>query len=556
MMHIYQRGSTNLEEKAYYIVIWIIAFISIFSLFGGVMEPDGALYASIAKNMLLYNDWLNLYVRGQDWLDKPHLTFWLAASSFKLLGISGFAYKLPSLLFGWLGSYYLYLLGSKLYKRRIALIAVVMFMTAFHVVISNFDVRAEIYLTTFTLAAVFHYYIAYRSLSYHVIPGSFFLACGIMVKGIFVIIPVLSGFICYWIITKQYREFIKLKWWLALLLVGIFILPELYALYIQFDMHPEKVIFNQQNVSGIRFFFWDSQFGRFFNTGPIKGKGDVSFFLHTTLWAFLPWSVIFYIAVFNKLKKRSIIGKKKATTLIINSNALVAFLLFSFSEFQLPHYIIIVFPHFALFTASYLSSLKHKKLKAISIIQQVIFVLVLVLLIMIAFVFDVPFKFLFVVLALLTGTIAYILFFRVSVRNLVCLSAVSAVIFMLFAYAFFYPTLLRYQAGMVAGRWLQNHHPNGPVKSYLGHRFSFDFYAPTKVEYVDDISQLKSKSDNKQIVFLPTTNVPDLTSKYQVKILKNFSDYHITKLKWGFLNHKTREKTLTSFSLVELRKIQ
>src|SRR5690606_34155149 len=194
MMHIYQRGSTNLEEKAYYIVIWIIAFISIFSLFGGVMEPDGALYASIAKNMLLYNDWLNLYVRGQDWLDKPHLTFWLAASSFKLLGISGFAYKLPSLLFGWLGSYYLYLLGSKLYKRRIALIAVVMFMTAFHVVISNFDVRAEIYLTTFTLAAVFHYYIAYRSLSYHVIPGSFFLACGIMVKGIFVIIPVLSGF--------------------------------------------------------------------------------------------------------------------------------------------------------------------------------------------------------------------------------------------------------------------------------------------------------------------------------------------------------------------------
>lgn len=543
------------EEKSYCILLFIIGCVSIFSLFGGIMEPDGALYASIAKNMLLYRDWLNLYVRGQDWLDKPHLTFWLAAGSFKLFGINGVAYKLPSLLIGWLGAYYLYLLGSKLYTRRVALIAIVIYLTAFHVVISNFDVRAEIYLSTFTLAAVFHYYVAYRYTPSQVIAGSFFLACGIMVKGVFVIIPVLSGFILFWIITKQYREFLKKKWWFALLLVGVFILPELYALYVQFDMHPEKVVFNQQNVSGIRFFFWDSQFGRFFNTGPIKGKGDISFFLHTTLWAFLPWSVLFYIAVFNKLKKRSNIGKKKAATLIVNSNALVAFLLFSFSAFQLPHYIIIIFPHFALFTASYLVSLKQKKLKAIFIVQHVIFALVIVLLIFIAFVFNLPFKCLFIVLALLTGTVAYRVFYQVSVRNLVCLSAMLALIFMLFAYVFFYPALLHYQAGMSAGRWLQRHYPDKTVKSYKEHRFSFDFYAPMKVEYVDDISQLKVKSGTKPIVFLPTAQVGDLRSKYRVNILKNFNDYHITKLKWDFLNHKTREKTLTSFSLVELREI-
>uniref|UniRef100_UPI002FF63510 ArnT family glycosyltransferase n=1 Tax=Olivibacter sp. CPCC 100613 TaxID=3079931 RepID=UPI002FF63510 len=543
------------EERTYGILLLIIASISILSLFGGVMEPDGALYASIAKNMLHYDDWLNLYVRGEDWLDKPHLTFWLAASSFEFFGVSGWAYKLPSLLIGWLGSYYLYLLGSALYDKKSALIAVIVYMTAFHVVISNFDVRAEIYLTTFTSASVFHYYLAYRSSPYQIIPGSFFLACGIMVKGIFVIIPVLAGFVIYWIITAQYKELLKMKWWLAILLVGLFILPELYALYAQFDMHPEKVVFNRQNVSGIRFFFWDSQFGRFFNTGPIKGKGDVSFFLHTTLWAFLPWSVIFYMAVFNKLKKRSIMGKRKHVTLIVNSNALVAFLLFSFSKFQLPHYIIIIFPYFSLITASCLTQLGKKSLKTISIIQHVVFALVCSLLIGIAMIFNVPFKFLFIFLTLLITATVYFKFFQVSVQNLICRSASLAIIFMLFAYIFFYPTLLRYQAGMMAGIWLQNHYPNEIVKNYEGHSFAFDFYAPNRVEYVRDKSLLKPKNGERQLIFLPTTAIEDLKTRYQLRVLETFDHYHITKLKWDFLNYKTRSTTLTNFSLVELQAI-
>ena len=58
-----------------------------------------------------------------------------------------------------------------------------------------------------------------------------------------------------------------------LVLLILFINPELICLYIQFDLHPEKILFGHTHVSGIRFFFWDSQFGRFLNTGPIKGAG-------------------------------------------------------------------------------------------------------------------------------------------------------------------------------------------------------------------------------------------------------------------------------------------
>ena len=56
-------------------------------------------------------------------------------------------------------------------------------------------------------------------------------------------------------------------------------------------MHPEKVVFGKTGVSGIRFFFWDSQFV-VFNTGPIKGKGDLSFSSHHP-WAFYPGAYLF-----------------------------------------------------------------------------------------------------------------------------------------------------------------------------------------------------------------------------------------------------------------------
>src|SRR4051794_30377847 len=66
-----------------------------------ILEPDGALYATIAKHMVITGDWINLFGDGHDWLDKPHFPFWMSAFSFKLFGINSFAYKLPAFLF-WL----------------------------------------------------------------------------------------------------------------------------------------------------------------------------------------------------------------------------------------------------------------------------------------------------------------------------------------------------------------------------------------------------------------------------------------------------------------------
>ena len=517
------------------------------------MEPDSALYASISKNIILNNDWLNLYVRGLDWLDKPHLTFWLAAVSFKIFGITSFAYKLPSFLFGLIGTWYLYKLAKEIYDEKIGLLSALIFLSALHVLISTFDVRAEIYITTFTLAAIYHYYKAHTGSFWHILAGSLYAACAIMIKGIFVLIPVFGGFIIYWLLTNQWKQLIKPKWWLAILLIFIFITPELYSLYIQFDLHPEKVIFGKTGVSGLKFFFWDSQFGRFFNNGPIKGKGDISFFLHTTIWAFLPWSIIFYTAVISLFKKKNRVGLP-AQSIFIWTSAAITFLLFSLSKFQLPHYILIILPQFAIITALYLKKLEGKSLKIFNIVQTSVFILVIIILSAIAYFFE--FENYRLAIALITGilVIGLIIFKGKKLDSLIGKSAGISVALVIFLSAFFYPSILKYESGMEAGIWLSKNYPTAKAKVLMyPDAYSFDFYTNGNVDYLWDYKDLdKFREDKNAIFYIQDDDLSRLKKDYNAEVLMGFEYYHITKLTPKFINKESRFTVLEHFYLVRL----
>ena len=336
---------TSAQEKFLYFFIAFAVAVNFSGLFVTIMGPDAALYAMISKTMVQHNDYINLYYHGAGWLDKPHFPFWITAVSFKLFGFTTWAYKLPGILFLMMGAWYTYLFAKNLYNRQIALWSVLILLTAQHIVLSNNDVRAEPYLTGLIIAAIYYFYQAIKSNGFwYLFFGSLFTACAVMTKGMFAIVPIGGAIAGHLIITKQQKRLLSRKWLIALLLTMAFIIPEIWCLYIQFDAHPEKLVFEQTSVSGIRFFFWDSQFGRFFNTGPIKGHGDPFFFVHTTLWAFLPWSLLLFAAIYQFIKK----GRKavKETEWYCISGALLTFLLFSASSFQLPHYLNIVFPFF------------------------------------------------------------------------------------------------------------------------------------------------------------------------------------------------------------------
>src|SRR4051812_10013210 len=139
----YNNGTAYFSSNTFILFVLIGIVFNAFGLFNEILEPDGTLYATISKHIAQTNDWINLIGNGSDWLDKPHFPFWVTAISFKIFGYTAFAYKLPSFLFWLLSVYYTYLLALKLYNKKVAQLTVIIYMTALHIILINFDVRAE-----------------------------------------------------------------------------------------------------------------------------------------------------------------------------------------------------------------------------------------------------------------------------------------------------------------------------------------------------------------------------------------------------------------------------
>lgn len=544
----------SIRDRTFYFLLILGILLNATCLLNEILEPDGALYAGIAKRMVTGNDWVNLYADGYDWLDKPHLPFWLAALSFKCLGISAFAYKLPAFLFWLLGIRFTWLLAVHLMNRTVAMLAVLVYITALHTVIASFDVRAEPYLTAFCTGAVYYMLRVWQTgRLLPLIAAALCCACAIMTKGIFVLLTIGGGFVIYWLMNKEWKQFFNFRWWLLLLLTFIFIIPELYCLYQQFDLHPEKIVFGRTNVSGLRFFFWDSQFGRFFNTGPIRGRGDYLFFVHTTLWAFLPWSVLLFGAVYLLLRKK---WRMQPLHWIVYGSAAISFLLFSLSRFQLPHYIVLIFPQLSILTGAYLFSISEKTplIRRFSQVQGGLNIVLALLLFYLIRLCRFPNALPWLIL------VALLLVFSLAVhRKKGMLALLSrcfgfAVLLYPFLNLYFYPHLLRYQSGMMAAKWLQQQDAGKAVVMYKTFSYSLEFYAAMEVKRIADEPALRHYLQNTAaLVFCTKETAEELKQHgFSPEIANSFLHFPVSQLSFGFLDPNSRASECREMVLVKM----
>ncbi len=366
----------------------------------------------------------------------------------------------------------------------------------------------------------------------------------------FAIIPIGGAITGHFIITQQWKALFNLRWLVAVILVLIFILPELYCLYDQFDAHPEKLIFDKHNVSGIRFFFWDSQFGRFFNTGPIKGNGDPSFFIHTTLWAFLPWSLLLFVAIFKFIKDG--VKHLKATEWYCVSAALLTFMLFSASKFQLPHYLNIVFPFFAITTAQYLYGLRTDKgVKAIKITQLIIIALLILVVSTLHFLYQPETLTVAIGICLLVLFIALIflpqLITSLTVPQVILRTLIASFLINIYLNTVFYASLLKYQAGSEAAVWINEHNPENlsVVQIEDDYVSAMNFYIASPIITVKD-SDKAVYPLGQFLIYATTDKMKSLMNEgYKVTSLKTFERYWISRLKPSFLNKNTRSGQLS-----------
>jgi len=518
------------------------------------MDNDSAHHADIALRMYLTGDYVNLVDHGKDYLDKPHLHFWLSAFSYSIFGVTGFAYKFPSFLFTILGTYSTYRLGKTLYSSEIGRLAALMVASAFAYILANNDVRMDAILTASIIFATWQLvdWVNYKR-PINAIGAALGLALGFCTKGHIAVFTPGVGVFFYILYKKDWKSFYHPQLIVLLLSFALFISPVVYCYYLQYDLHPEKIIRGKSGRSGVAFILWKQNFERFQGDSfGADAKNDYLFFFHSFLWAFAPWSLLAFVAFSRRLKS---FVTRQYEWLTLATFAVFG-LMISFSGFKLPHYLNIIFPASAVLTASYLVEQreKGKSLKGLLITQIILCALCLVVAGAVnvwAFPVSKPFV-IFGFLFLLGFSASFLLRLKSNLQKLLGASVITSLLVFYLLNANFYPQLLRYQAGNEMASDTKGKLNAKDVYFWpTMYSHSFNFYtSETRKEFHDSLLQNQSPiwiaTDPAGLEEIKRRNLPILQTYEHV-------DYEITTMQLPFINPSTRKNELTKMFLVRVK---
>ena len=547
-------------------ILWFaLAVVYIGGLFVPLFDDDSAHHAAIALEMYNRGDWACLMDHeNTPYLDKPHFQFWLVALSFQLFGVGGFAYKLSSILFTLLGVWATYRLALHLCGRKAALYAALILASSAAFVLANIDVRMDAILTACIALAVWQGVMHLDTGKVRYLLGAALgMAMAFGTKGWIGVMVPFFALVFYIARQRQWRWFLSWRFLLLLAAFALFISPVLYAYYLQFDAHPELAVRGETGVSGVRFILWGQIFDRMGGTFGTTGANDPFFFLHTLLWAVLPWSFLFYVLLVKKVVEVSK-GQSPASPVywLTVPAILLTIAALSVSQFKLPHYLNVVFPLLAIFVAAVLTEPKTERfLRGIGIMQKVITVGLLVGVIALNYFCFPPVRWSFsLLLAVLMVYVLYLLFYRTaSVHNMVVTGVLlSAVVW--FSLNFnFYPQLLTYQGGNQLAETVR---ARGISPEDIGAYhitpgdigYSFDVYVGRVVNEWSDATIRERLAEGKPVyLVVEEGGVADLRSAgYAFDFVDAKRDYRITRLNAAFLNPATRDSKLTKLYLVKL----
>lgn len=561
----------RIPSRAVYIILFcLLGLAYLAGMFVDVMDVDAAQYASMSMEMLHRKQWLIFTDGGGAYLDKPPLLFWLSALSFKLLGISNFSYKLPSVLFTALGVYSTYAFGRQWYGKTAGQWAALILAACQAYFLFNNDVRTDNLLTNSIIFAIWQLscFIEMRS-RWNLVLGAIGIGLAMLAKGpIGLVIPVMALGTDL-VLKRRWKLIFRWEWIAGLLITAIVIFPMLYSLYMQFDMHPETVVNGETHVSGLKFYFWTQSFGRITGQSSWKNDAGYFFFVHTFAWAFLPWTICFLAAFYeevkNLFKNRFRLPSRNGEGIVIGGFVL-AFIALSLSHYKLPHYIFVVMPFAALLTAKHLFQWQAhaeeiKKLHVFYAIQAVIYIVMCLLAItLIAFVF--PVKNIVVPAVMLMACIAAVVSYVNKKTVFSRILVPGALVMFLVNFALnttFYHYLLPYQATHKAAWIIKKEVPEGKVFTYTVSIYgeswshSLNFYSRRIIHNI--IGNTPDSIVKNTDIWLYTNEAGYAQlQKQHVHILEQqaFDYYSVQALTLPFLNPATRQSTLRKTYLLHL----
>lgn len=526
-----------------------------------LMDIDASQYASISREMLENNSWLQVFDLKHDYLDKPPMLFWLSACSMKIFGVHDWAYRLPSLLFAVLAVYAVYRLALLYYQKEIAQLSALVLATCQALFLITHDVRTDTMLMGWVSLSLWQMGAWYATARWkHFIIAFISIACGMMTKGPIALMVPAFAFVPHFILRREWKQLFRWEYILGVIIIAVMLVPMSIGLYQQFDLHPGKLINGVPIQSGLRFYYWTQSFGRYTGENVFNEMNHFTFLLENMVWSFLPWIIFFLIALV--MEAVSVIRNRFR----LQGNAewvsvggfIITYCILARSQAQLPHYIFVVFPLAAIVTGKFIFRLCYteelvKWKKPLQVMHSVVFALLWVLVIVLM---AWPFRdnsILFPAAGGI-GLLAFIYFLsrkRQKLPVLIHIAVFTSIGVNMLLSTGFYPNVLKYQLGNNAAAFIEKGRlPKDSISVYgIQEGRALHFYAkhifPEKYSLAD---------------FTPGEIV--LTAKDSAAVFQNLfpgtaalhegPHFGVTALSLPFLNPETRDREVPKYVIIKL----
>jgi 4-amino-4-deoxy-L-arabinose transferase-like glycosyltransferase len=411
--------------------------------------------------------------------------------------------------------------------------------------------------------------------------GAFgFMGLGMLAKGPIAVIVVGAAFFVDFALKRDWKQIFRWEWLVGILATGVVLIPYCIGVY------------RQYGDEGLYFFFWKQSFGRITGESEWSNSPGLLFQTQNFLWSFLPWVLVFALALFARIREIVKNGFKIASSdeAISLGGFVLPFAALSTAQYQLPHYTFVVFPLAAVLTARYLEQCmadyksagswvgitnpdQHAKRSipfAVPRVALVVTSCVMVLVVLILSVWAFPLQ--SIVLWMVFGLLTFLIFRLYSKKRppfsqMVFAPFLTAIAANLMLNAHFYPSLLPYQTGSQLGQKIMREQAVPldrfykfdvlPAAEYQIFHDALDFYTRHTTPVVRRATQIDSLAQNSDVwLFTEKKGLAALQQQnLQADTLWQHDRFHVTGLTLPFLNPATRLQETSKQYLVRVKKL-
>ena len=166
----------------------------------GLWEKHEALYAEVAREMLVDGHWIIPHLDGAIYIEKPPLYFWMVAlCSIPVGDVNEFTARLPAALCAIGTVMVTFLLGRKLFNTRVAFMGALILATSLLFMVYGRSVRLDTTFTFFISSALLAFYSGYTSdrKTFYFLSFWSLTALAVLTKGLFALFLVVSPITLY-----------------------------------------------------------------------------------------------------------------------------------------------------------------------------------------------------------------------------------------------------------------------------------------------------------------------------------------------------------------------